>query len=350
MLHRDLKAFLVKVLAGLGLFLVLYSPVLYFNLAMDPFGIFREDWGEQRIVPNKHYRKLQYLLEGDHAYDGFLFGSSRPNNIDCHKIPGMDIYNLSYSEGLPSEHLRDLKLLHRQGVQFNTVLVALDFSSYMVDPQLHWSQGLRMPYPETAGEHHRFVTNYILTPPPEWSFVRDLLNSPRTDRYRDVVSEGRSYNTEGEAAIRSDAEAHRNHPKFDHAHLEAHYKARIPETLAEIRGLVAFCDSLDIALTLFINPIHHTTYRAIDHAAYAGFLRELASIHPFHDFCQIHPVTTDNMNYYETSHYRPQVGDRIVERLFAPDTLTADATAWGALITPENVEKRLEFLAGQLRP
>ena len=64
-----------------------------------------------------------------------------------------------------------------------------------------------------------------------------------------------------------------------------------------------------------MNPIHWRVYLK-SAAGLQAFKRDLAKVHPFYDFSGLGPVTTDNRNYYETSHYRYGVGKRIVERIF----------------------------------
>jgi hypothetical protein len=95
-------------------------------------------------------------------------------------------------------------------------------------------------------------------------------------------------------------------------------------------------------LILFINPVHWSVYLK-NASALDAFKQELARVHPFYDFSGINAVTTDNLNYYETSHYRYRVGKRIVERIFREDAAGRPGD-FGRYVTAENVEK---VLAGE---
>src|SRR5690242_10358530 len=88
-----------------------FSPVFYFNLIIDPYGIFRSDYSRQRIEPNGHFIKMRYVLNHPEKFDSFIFGNSRANNIDNTHIPGGQWYNMYYSLGFPKEHLADLQLM-----------------------------------------------------------------------------------------------------------------------------------------------------------------------------------------------------------------------------------------------
>ena len=77
-------------------------------MAVDPYNVFH--WQKIRdngVEPNSNYIKMQYILHNPDKFDSFLFGSSRTGFVDVENIPDGKWYNMSYSEGLPAEHLEN---------------------------------------------------------------------------------------------------------------------------------------------------------------------------------------------------------------------------------------------------
>ncbi|NEQ62463.1 MAG: hypothetical protein F6K53_35770, partial [Moorea sp. SIO4A1] len=73
--------------------------------------------------------------------------------------------------------------------------------------------------------------------------------------------------------------------------------------------------------------------------------RRLVEITPVWDFSGYNSITTEAIseemkNYWDSSHYREEVGDLILNRLFSYQAHTVPED-FGVLITPDNVESHL---------
>ena len=68
----------------------------------------------------------------------------------------------------------------------------------------------------------------------------------------------------------------------------------------------------------------------------------MAQILDFWDFSGYNSITVNNRNYYEASHYRPFIADRIAKKAF-----TGEGTV-GAMVTADNVAGRLTHLQLQI--
>ena len=133
------------------------------NYKVDPYGIFKQNFDNQRIEPNQHFIKMKFVLNNPKKFDSFIFGSSRVGNIDVRKIPSEErFYNMTYSEGLPKEFLEDIKLMISNGVKIKTLLIGLDEFSFRVDPNEHLQQPMRRPYSENL---LKFYMDYLLKAP-----------------------------------------------------------------------------------------------------------------------------------------------------------------------------------------
>lgn len=334
------------------------AVVISTNYTVDAYGIHRTDFTKQQQEPNKNYLKIKFLLANKDKYDSFLFGSSRVTGIDVKKIGIGRFYNMTYSEGLPQEHLNNVRFLLKNGVRMKTIMIGLDDFSYRVDPRTHLNDLLRQPYPDISGKSWlTFYADYYANLK---SFTNLLKNSFRAWRgrkeaqartedekiiFHDIYDSGRVLCSNCDDEIERDPEAHRKDPKFEKPF---HYDGdNLAGALAALRELAGLAKREKIRLILFINPIHRTTYLDTDLPLFFRFKRGLADIADYYDFSGLNTITTDNYYYHETSHYREMVGDMMLKRMFGiPDVpIPSD---FGVLVTERNVQEHLRALRMQV--
>lgn len=317
-----------------GILLVTLIITMGWNYIFDTSGLLNRDFSSKRLEPNQHFVKVRYILTEPKKYNAFCFGSSRVGNIDLTRIDnGLHYYNMTYSEGLPAEWLSDLQFFIKQGVEVKQVMIGLDDFSLRVNPESHKGQWLRIPYKE-----HNLTTYfaYLLKKPEKPSSIGDK------GSIFDIYGTGRPLHPEADEAIEADIEKHLKDDKFTKPTV---YRGnRIKETIAELEALKVLCAENNIELLVFINPINAVTYRDTNMQEFNAFKRQLAQITDYYDFSGLNEITTNNYYYYETSHYRPMVGDMIVNRLFNKGN--AD---FGAYVTKDNVEEHLQKLEAQLK-
>ncbi|GAX42411.1 AMP-dependent synthetase and ligase [Tolypothrix sp. NIES-4075] len=121
------------------------------------------------------------------------------------------------------------------------------------------------------------------------------------------------------------------------------------EQLKELKSLIEICHSRNIDLKLFISPIHATlleVYRVRDEwSEIERWLRSIVKLTDVWDFSSYNSITTEEiknqMQYYlDYSHYRKEVGNLILNRIFnfQQETVPRD---FGVIITPDNIESHL---------
>lgn len=315
--------------------LVLFSGVCLYNYKVDSFGIFRGDFSRPRNEPNQHFVKMRYLINNPDKYDSYCFGSSRVGNIDLTKIDdGYKYYNMTYSEGLPAEWLTDVKLMLKNKITIKRVILGIDDFSFRINPKSHHTQYLRIPYQKK--NLHTYLT-YLLKAPPSSSPFNE------NGSVFDIYKTGRPLHEKPDMAIEENPEKHITDPKFKEPCLVRGNLMK--ETLSTLKELKLLADSNDIELIVFINPIHKTTYFSNPVSEFNEFKRGLVEITDYYDFSGLNKITTNNYNYYETSHYRPLVGDLIVERIFhEPKDKVTD---FGVYVTRENSEEHLAKLLAE---
>lgn len=159
-----MKRFLIKLLP---FFLWIFLLMVVVPVTIDPYNVFHvENIRDNGVEPNKNFLKTEYVIRHPEKFDAFLFGSSRVSSIHSDKIESYRCYNMTYSEGVPKEHLDDLRAMLENGVRPRMVMVGVDSISFMIDPRGAQGQPAALPLsgePEGAGgilsevlrAHHR---------------------------------------------------------------------------------------------------------------------------------------------------------------------------------------------------
>lgn len=316
---------------------VLWSLLLMvaFPIAVDPYNVFHlESIRDNGIEPNKNYIKTEYVSRHPDYFDAFIFGSSRVSSIHSDKVEGYRFYNMTYSEGVPEEHRQNLQVMLDRGVCPKLVMVGVDSISFLIDPQLHKGDLLRGPYPMNLKEKAKFFLNYL-----EPVMVMDSLETtffePRS------VSYEQNFYTAGWTLD------YGMHPATDWSRAEAdwnvRYANRTPQVLEEIRQLKQLCDEHSIQLIIFTNPMHPLTFAKAVENGYMDFLAGLVQITDFYNFSGYNDITLNNDNFLETSHYKAEVGDMILDVIFSGKRDEhLEEQGFGMVVTRENYPVFLE--------
>lgn len=75
----------------------------------------------------------------------------------------------------------------------------------------------------------------------------------------------------------------------------------------------------------------------------------LAEITPYYNFTGLNMYTTENKYFFETSHYKPEVGYAMVDAM-CYDRVSEElgATWFGGLVTEENVKHYVDYFREQM--
>jgi hypothetical protein len=94
------------------------------------------------------------------------------------------------------------------------------------------------------------------------------------------------------------------------------YENRIDSCIVDIKNIVDLCESYNIELIIFTNPIHVISYQKSVNAGYLDFLYKLSDVTDYYNFSGINNITMDNNYWFETVHYKMDVGDKIIDIIF----------------------------------
>lgn len=322
-----------------------------YNYLTDPYGIFTDAFlklgYEPGYEPNQHYAKMRYVINKKHSWDSYLFGSSRVGKIDPDLIPGGSYYNMSYSEGVPGEHLSDIRILLKNGIPVKNVMIGLDNTSYTFRPADHTGQILRHPYDETLLKRIYFLIKYLCFAPriSIERYVRFIRNEHVI--VFDIEGNGMQRLEKVDKNIESNIEMHVRSDRFLKANIipfdvasEAKYRASIDDTLKDIEDIIDLSKRYQFNLYFFVNPTHKIYYLYSNPNHFVLFKEKLAQITNYWDFSGINTITTNNYYYYETSHYRIMVGNLMVCKMTNCDNINVPED-FGVYITQGNINDHI---------
>ena len=301
-----MKRFVIKCFI-FAAFCALVSTV--FPLIADPYNVFHaEDIRDNGVEPNKHYIKMTHLLDNEVDFDAYLFGSSRVGALHTEKLQGVKCYNMTYSEGLPAEHLENVRSLITAGKTIKRVYVGVDVASYTTSAESHLSDPIRMPYEYIQSDRLDFYRTYFDPAKAFRSLPTIMKNDPDPD-FKEIFYKlgwAIDYDVENMA---DDAYVE------DTIEDDADWEREMDYELTAIRKLKELCDGQGIELIIFTLPMHEVTYRSALKHGYEDFLGGLKAITPFYDFSGINAISQDTSKYIDPSHFNAYVGDMMIDVL-----------------------------------
>lgn len=331
-----------KYLLKMTIFAVLvFGILLSVGVMIDPYNVFHyENPVNNGVEANKNFIKMKHVLANKEKFDSLIFGSSRAGFVDVTQLEDGRYYNMCSSEAVPAEHLRLIRELIDEGFIPKNLLVMVDDISCFVDPAGHEELLYRVPYPVGGVlDELRFYLRYcdLVTNLESLSVIRahEDNDAEYAERFRESGSE------------RLDGVSH-----FDGTNQEGYwsdyYELRLEESIAELQELVDLCEEYDIRLRIVTNPTYYKTYALGAANGYLDFLEALADVTEFYNFSGFSDVTTNDANYFETSHFTPQVTSLMMDVVYGGKTdETLLAQGFGVRVTKENKEEVLALLREQ---
>ena len=346
-----MRKFLLKVS-----FFVVYVLILNVVLPIwiDPFNVFH--WDNIRangVDPNQNYIKMKYILANPDKFDSFIFGSSRVGAIHTDKITDERCYNMILLTGLPGWHLLNIKTMFENGITPRKIYIGVDTVSYTGDYANQYNDPTRCPYEYLKDDVIQFVKLYFDTSAIARSLVTMLkaklgrikpINTEIFYKYGWYITYDRESNFDWND--KSNFDPAKKHGLFygskDHQDM--------PSTLQIMREITEACRVHGTELIIFTNPMNHITYKlSIERNDYVTFLEGLAEISDFWNFSSLNDITLNNANYIETSHYRAQVGDILIDIMCNGKAYPElQAQGFGVKVTRENVKDFIAMLKKQV--
>ena len=322
------------------------------NLVIDPTEIFGTNLLPHQSQVNDRYRKIDYLLEGCDDCTGFLLGSSRAGYIDPDLLGSLldrgRIYNMNLSSGNAWDYLQFVRYLKRKGKAPELLVVQLDVT-HLFGHRIRFQN-----HPDFSGESPlRFYVENLFSLPYRSVYGKLRNNAIKSDLNLFDWETGERSKPRAEQQLQRDPDAYvRAQDDFrttaEHAGVDSSgFRAGVDKTIEALLELQRIADDMGSRMIFFVTPHNQhylDGYRAED---IEYFLRRLVEVTGYWNFAGYSSVTTDDRNYYETSHYRPLVGALVAARITGhrTDDIPSDFGQW---VSRENIEAVVLTLRNQV--
>jgi hypothetical protein len=340
-MNNSYKKFLKDLAKVFLAFLLVTSPILYFNVIIDPYSVFLNKVPNTFVEPNKRFLKVNHIVNNPDKFNSFIFGSSRVNSVNPQNIPGETYYNMTYSMGYPEQHLKDIRTFHSNGVVIKNLLVGLDYKSLMNETLYLKGDLLRMEYPTTFYEKIQFYSSYFFIRPT----IEMIKTATKSIHYLDkseIFTTGVTYNRKSDSILSNNPAKHISRLTFSIPSSNYIKNTKVDEAILVINKLIEYCKEHDINLKIFIHPTHITSYTNLNLDEYFYALKELSRISDYWDFSGLNSIASDNMFHYETSHFTRLAGDKITSKIYDNDTIIIPDD-FGRYVSKDNIDDHIKF-------
>lgn len=325
-----MKKFIRKV----SVFVVIILSLTVFPLLIiDPYNVVH--WKNIRnngIEPNKNYIKTKYIIENPNKFESYIFGSSRVSSIHVENITSEHVYNMTYSQGVPAEHLETIQELIENDVNIKTVYIGVDNVSYTMDRNSHLGTPLHSSYKELQNME-TFLTVYT-NPKMNLESLKFILQKKKLSGQDTFYS----YGWDIDYNVTSKYDWDNPTPSIGDSYL-------MDNTLEDIRKIKKLCDDNGIEMVIWTNPMYKITYEESVKHNYLDFLEQLAQITDYYNFSGLNDMTLDSNNYVDTSHYKAELGDMMINVIWNNvkyDDLYKQGFGW--YVTEENIDELISVI------
>lgn len=308
---------------------------------LDPYNVFHWNCVKSNgIEPNKNYIKMEYLLHGLDKYDSLMFGSSRVGAIHVEKITSTQTYNMTYSAGIPREHLQNIKTLLNAGMIIKNIYIGVDGILINDSEETHRTF-LRCSFEYLRENPEMFVKLYCNP----FMIVKSLYyldySKKRTD-CEQMYQYGWWADYDMESNYNWDKLTPVLRERKDISYINF---SNINNALEDIKEIVSICKENNINLVVFTNPMYRTTHTRALNDGYLYFLKKLSTITPFYNFSGINEITDDKSYYLDDSHYNAYVGDKMMAVLFRKEKFESlYGKGFGWYVTSNNIDKLIDII------
>jgi len=326
--------------------LINFGILMAFNYLIDPFNIFHTKFLKHQFQMNERFVKIEFLEKNHHKFNGYLFGSSRigttqPSTIE-HYIPHSKFYNFTLSSANFYDYLIHLRYFIKRQYPIETLYLQIDIDNMMYYGQSD-SDYLSKAHPYTLNQSlPLYYLQYLIGffPFNSQGKINHNLNYQQGVNYH--LNNGTWSEDNKELELLTNCQNYVDSvEEFHRKYTPALKFIKVKENISALKEMVDLCYKNHIKLYIFTTPHNQNMMDTFYKDDYLNYLKSIAKITDFYDFSGYNSITTNNCNYYETSHYRPHIGELIAGRIFKDKNISIP-NDFGTWVTKENVDKYLK--------
>lgn len=339
------RTFACALLAGA---FALIGATMAINFALDPQYVFGTPLTSDDENANYRYHRLrQYQAQRDRV-DGLLFASSRGKAFDAalvaQKMRASAVAKFDVTAGMITDHLPALEYVLRdkaqRGEKVRAVILLIDVDSFGKPPSTNVNIDSFLP-PELSGEHPaRFWWRYLTVF--QLRMWRGIIAHRTRGGERAAIDpqfDMRRLAMAGFGPPALIAPTPRVVPAANdapQARLLVATRPNLAAHLAMMARFVALCRANGVDLTVATTPMRLDAASLHDPADLRDVVERLSQIVPVWDFAAPHWLAADIAYWDDRSHFKPIVGEMMLQRISGSNTPRDFGILRGARARPQS--------------
>lgn len=319
------------------------------NYIVDPFNIFHSKFLKYQFQMNERFMKIEFLQKNNNDFNSYLIGSSRigttnPAVINKY-IPNSKFYNFTISSATISDELRHIQYMINANYKISNLYIQVDVIDNMQTYLQEKSDYLRMPHPYVAGKSlSQYYIDYLFNFFPFNTKGKILKNFEGSNDAEYDIKTGVWSRPSKDLRVEADCSQYiKSEPEFN-THIKPSMQNKATDkNMKSLELLVDICKKNKISLIVFVTPHNHNYLDNVYESEYYVFLKKLSAVTNYWDFSGYNSVTTNDCNYYESSHYRSKIGNLIAARIFDDKNISVPRD-FGVYVTRQDVESHITNL------
>lgn len=327
--------------------LILVSVGFSINCIVDPYSVFGTKFFPEYGQMQERYLKIEYLNKNSN-FNTFLMGSSRVGAIRTEFVdqyfPGAASYNLTVSAANQWDIEKHVEWLLKNVPTLTHVIVQIDWPN-AYGPDNNGLPLMRALHPDLSGRaKHDFLLDYLT------KFNLEAMREKIKNNYGGLnqieydMTKGYWSWPLRNSKIEENCNEYVVNEKTFHGSRNVAEKVNpsvLNSSLASIARYKKLLDAKNVKLTVLLTPQNQHKVDPIVMADYEFFVSELVKITDFYNFMYYNKLTKNDCNYYETTHYRPVVGELVIKSLAEPHGNRREIYQY---VTKESLPLHIDFL------
>ena len=317
------------------------------SIIVDPYGVFKSKLLKNDYQPNERFIKVDYLLKNKDKYNSYMFGSSRIGNTDPKVIeeflPDSKFYNMTTAVANIEDYKIILKWMIENKFNIKYLYVQIDLDNFY----FHGHDNnllLRHHYNVDNSGFWDFYSAYLFKVP--FKIIKKKIKHNFKDNVIifDFYNTGMWRNLQKEELLKNEPQKYVKNELSFHGGYGVSYKigSNYKEIINDLSEIVKLCKSHDIKLIGFTTPHNHNMMDTFDKQSVLKFVNDISQIMDFWYFSGYNFITNNDTNYYETSHYKEEIGAEIAKTIF---NKSDNIDTFGIFVTEKNRLKVLKYIS-----
>ncbi|SER70836.1 Polysaccharide deacetylase [Gracilibacillus ureilyticus] len=321
-----------------------------FNIIVDPFGVFGDKvlkWDSYNMVNNPRVAKIAYLDEHHEEYDSYIIGGSKSSSISPELLNeyygDASFYSMMMYGGDFHDYEETLYYLIDNYEVKNIVLhMSMQEIGHFHEEATDFKQSLHAKVSDEP--LLPFYLKYLwLNPAYGYEKLEGFgKNSINPMEYSQIIPETGVYNKveRDKENVNNLEEFWKQNPSFNLPMGKTEGIA-IDQNVDSLQRMKDFAEEHDVNFTFVTGATYKSELQTYNMDELKEYWRKLAEVTDFWDFSGYTSISDDPRYYYDSMHYRNNVGEMILGYMFDdPDVYVPEN--FGHYTTKENVDEHAE--------